>query len=167
MPLHINGWRVMAHPLMIGQLLKLVAAVRQVAAKDPSGLDSNPNTKLLAALVELMFTEIPADPRNRKYEQGGTLGKEHKNWFRAKFGNGRFRLFFRFSTNQKTIIFAWVNDQNTLRTYRAKTDAYKVFRGMLDDGNPPADWPSLAMECEAQTGLEPLRDEISKLIGGP
>ena len=166
MQLHINGWRVMAHPLMIEQLLKLVAAVRHVAAKDPAGPNGNPNNKLLGALVELIFTEIPADPQKRKYEQGRTLGKHRKNWFRAKFGNGRFRLFFRFSTTHKTIIFAWVNDQNTLRTYGAKTDAYKVFRGMLDSGNPPADWPSLATECEAQTGLDPLRDEISKLIGG-
>ena len=28
---------------------------------------------------------------------------------------GRFRLFFRFDSASKVIIYAWVNDENTLR----------------------------------------------------
>jgi len=36
-----------------------------------------------------------------------------------------------------------VNDENTLRTYGAKSDAYAVFRKMLDGGNPPDDWAAL------------------------
>ena len=118
----------MAHPLMIEQLLKLIVAVRNVAENDPLAVASNPNTKLLVALSQLIFEEIPADPQNRKFLQGETLGKEHKHWFRAKFGNGRFRLFFRFSTTHRTLIFSWVNDEQSLRTYGSRTDAYKVFR---------------------------------------
>ena len=41
------------------------------------------------------------------------------------------------------IIFAWVNDETTLRTYGSKTDAYAVFKGMLDKGDPPDDWATL------------------------
>ena len=37
----------------------------------------------------------------------------------------------------------WVNDLKTLRAYGSKTDAYKVFAGMLDDGNPLDDWNEL------------------------
>lgn len=47
----------------------------------------------------------------------------------------------------KIIIFAWVNDQDTLRTYGAKNHAYAVFRDMLDKGNPPNDWEALRNEA--------------------
>ncbi len=32
------------------------------------------------------------------------------------------------------------NDDTTLRAYDSRTDAYRVFKGMLEDGNPPGDW---------------------------
>jgi toxin YhaV len=90
-----------------------------------------------------MFEAIPVDPTRPEYRQGGTLGANRKHWFRAKFGGGRFRLFFRYSTSAKIIIFAWVNDAQTLRTYGSKSDAYAVFKAMLDRGNPPEDWAAL------------------------
>ncbi|KHS42195.1 type II toxin-antitoxin system YhaV family toxin [Novosphingobium subterraneum] len=70
-----------------------------------------------------MFEVIPVDPVRHEFRQGGTLSPSRKHRFRAKFGNGRFRLFFRYSTSAKIIIFAWVNDSDTLRTYGAKNDA--------------------------------------------
>ena len=80
------------------------------------------------------------------------MGDDRKHWFRAKFGGGRFRLFFRYSTSAKVIVFAWVNDENTLRTYGSKSDAYAVFRKMLDKGNPPDDWAALlAAASESET----------------
>ena len=142
--LTINGWTILAHPLFLDQLEKLVEAVEALKAKKPGDYQKNANTKLLAALNKLVFETIPADPTATVYRQGSTLGDGHKHWFRAKFGNGRFRLFFRYDTRSKVIIFAWVNDETTLRTYGAKTDAYKVFKGMLDDGNPPDDWAAVA-----------------------
>jgi toxin YhaV len=36
-----------------------------------------------------------------------------------------------------------VNDDNTLRQYGAKSDAYAVFTGMLSEGNPPDNWAAL------------------------
>ncbi|MEW9855669.1 type II toxin-antitoxin system YhaV family toxin [Novosphingobium sp. M1R2S20] len=62
---------------------------------------------------------------------------------RRPFGNGRFRLFFRYDSRSKVLIFAWVNDETTLRTYGSKTDAYVVFKGMLDICDPPDDWEAL------------------------
>ncbi len=41
-----------------------------------------------------------------------------------------------------------MNDENTLRTYGKKTDAYTVFSKMLKRGHPPADWESLTQETE-------------------
>lgn len=74
-------------------------------------------------------TCIDRKVEDRTYRQGSTLGDDYRHWFRAKFGNGRFRLFFLYDSMAKVIIFAWVNDETTLRTYGAKTDAYKVFKG--------------------------------------
>lgn len=141
--LMINGWTILAHPLFLDQLEKLTGAVEALKAKRPDQHQKSANAKLLAALNKLVFQTIPADPAAAIYRQGSTLGDGRRHWFRAKFGNGRFRLFFRYDTGARIIIFAWVNDETTLRTYGAKTDAYKVFKGMLDDGNPPDDWNAL------------------------
>lgn len=146
----INGWTIRAHPLLLDQLEKLTAAVEDLERKNPEGFQDSANAKLLAALVELIFNKIPADPSANAYRQGKTLGPKHKHWFRAKFGNGRFRLFFRYSSAAKVIIFAWVNDENSLRTYGSKTDAYAVFKGMLEDGNPPDDWDMLLTAASAK-----------------
>lgn len=153
----VNGWTIRAHPLLLDQLDKLTAAVEDLQRKSPDSFQNSANAKLLAALVELIFKKIPADPTSNAYRQGKTLGQNHKHWFRAKFGNGRFRLFFRYSSAAKIIIFAWVNDEKTLRTYGSKTDAYAVFKGMLEDENPPDDWDTLlkaASASAAQTRLE-------------
>lgn len=139
----VNDWTIRAHPLLLDQLEKLTAAVEKSKAKDPQGWARTANAKVLAAMRALMFETIPSDPTRSEYRQGGTLGPARKHWFRAKFGNGRFRLFFRYDSRAKVIIFAWVNDETTLRTYGSKTDAYAVFKGMLDKGNPPDDWAAL------------------------
>ncbi|MCF7777444.1 type II toxin-antitoxin system YhaV family toxin [Sulfitobacter sp. M220] len=147
----MNGWRVLSHPAINEQLLKLIEAT--LKAKARGTIHSDPNAKLLAAIVQLMFTDVPGNPAANKYRQGKTLGNGRKHWFRAKFGRNRFRLFYRYSSPHKTIIYAWVNDSNTLRTYGSKKDAYAVFKGMLDDGNPPDDWEELSKAC-ALSGVD-------------
>lgn len=141
-----------AHPLFLEQLEKLTAAVEQLRAKDPQGWHGSANAKLLAALRQLVLETIPQDPARPEYRQGGRLGDDRKHWFRAKFGAGRFRLFFRYSTSATIIIFAWVNDETTLRTYGARSDACAVFRRMPDKGNPPDDWPALLAAADDLTG---------------
>jgi toxin YhaV len=160
--LEVNGWQLFAHPLFLDQIDKLAGAVETARAKDPRGWRKSANAKLLAALRQLVFETIPQDPTRPEYRQGGTLGDARKHWFRAKFGGGRFRLFFRYSSSARVIVFAWVNDENTLRTYGAKSDAYTVFRKMLDGGNPPDDWAALtaaASDPEAKKRLEAATPE--------
>jgi toxin YhaV len=41
-----------------------------------------------------------------------------------------------------------VNDAQTKRAYDSKTDAYRVFRRMLESGNPPDSWERLLAESE-------------------
>lgn len=153
----LHGWTILAHPLLLDQLEKLTATVEHLAKTKPDSYQQNANTKLLAALATLIFDKVPRDPASTAYVQGNTLGTSRRYWFRAKFGAGRFRLFFRYSSQAKIIIFAWVNDEKTLRTYGSRTDAYAVFKNMLDSGNPPDDWVTLlkaASSTESRKRLE-------------
>lgn len=140
----INEWTILAHPLFLDQLERLIGQVETARAKDPKGYKKKRATKLLAAVLKVAFEDIPSDPTRDIYRQGGTLGNNYKHWFRAKFLQ-QFRLFFRYqhSPENRIIVLAWVNDDTTLRAYESKTDAYVVFRKLLQDGNPPDDWPSL------------------------
>lgn len=138
-----NGWTLYEHPAFASQRDKLLAAVEALRAKDPDGYQSSADAKLLAAITRLTLEIIPADPGASQFRQGGTLGKARKHWFRAKFGNGRYRLFYQFSSQAKVIIYAWVNDETTLRTYGGKYDAYAVFKAMLAKGDPPDSWSEL------------------------
>jgi toxin YhaV len=105
----------------------------------------------------LALEKIPQDPANPAYRHGGTLGEDRRHWFRAKTGNGRYRLFYRFQSSARIIVLVWVNDEGSLRTYGSRTDAYAVFAGMLDQGNPPDSWDSLiaaAREPDTQEAWE-------------
>jgi toxin YhaV len=147
--LEINGWQIFAHPLLLDQLDRLIAAVERERARKPTSYRAFANFKLLAALSRLLFETVPQDPTRPEYRQGSTLGPQARHWFRAKFGGQRFRLFFRYSAKARIIIYAWVNDGETLRTYGARTEAYAVFAGMLRRGNPPDDWDALLSTAKA------------------
>lgn len=165
----VNGWTIFAHPLLLDQLERATTAVEAAKAADPKGYQGTAQAKLLAMLARLIFETIPADPTRPEYRQGDTLEKTRKHWFRAKFGNGRFRLFFRYDSKTKVIVFAWVNDETTLRTYGAKTDAYRVFKGMLDQGNPPDDWTALLAAASAKAVVRRLEraKPTRRLPSGP
>ena len=70
----------------------------------------------------------------------------------------RFRLFFRYHSKARIIVFAWLNDATTLRTGGARNDPYEVFRSMLERGDPPPDWDTLVRECGA------LPEEIGRVM---
>jgi toxin YhaV len=107
------------------------------------------DSKRLAAITKLAFDVIPQDPARAEFLQGGTLGGDHKHWFRAKFFQ-QYRLFFRYHAQAKVIVFAWVNDEDTRRAYDSNDDAYRVFRKMLEGGHPPDDWNQLLDEARAE-----------------
>lgn len=104
----------------------------------------------MQAIRRLAFDVIAQAPGHPDYRLGGTLGAEHKHWFRAKFFQ-QYRLFFRYHASSKIIVLAWVNDDNCKRAYESSDDAYKVFRRMLGTGHPPDDWDALLEHARAAT----------------
>jgi toxin YhaV len=157
--IEINGWTIYAHPFFLDQLEALITAVEKARAKNPRGYKKKRATKLLAAVQKVAFENIPADPSGDVFRQGDTLGDDYKHWFRAKFLQ-QYRLFFRYqqTSTSKVIILAWVNDDDTLRTYGSATDAYAVFRKMLKRGNPPNDWQDLLRAAAQPVSKRRLRD---------
>lgn len=150
----MHGWTIFAHPCFLDQVERLAEAVESARSRHPARYVETADYKVLAAIGYLAFDLIPQDPARKEYRQGGTLGGERKHWFRAKFGGGRFRLFFRYRTDVKVIIYAWVNDEGTLRTYGSRTDAYATFGRMLESGYPPDRWDELLAQAQSDEVLE-------------
>jgi toxin YhaV len=157
----VNGWTVYFHPLFLDQVAQLIAGIQRDRKKHPADYTKRPNAKLLNAIQTITFDRIPRDPTDKRYRLGGTLGDNRKHWFRDKFGNGRFRLFFRYDLRAKIIVYVWVNDVTTLRTYGAKSDAYAVFASMLNDGDPPDGWDRLLSACKDPEAVKRV-DELMK-----
>ena len=137
-----QGWRLFVHPLFQAQLEKLTRQVEKLASRDPCGYASHPAAKMLATIAYYIEDAIPRSPNNPEFRQGNTLGPGNRHWFRAKF-HARYRLFYRFSTEHRAIVYAWVNDEQSLRKTGSKTDAYSTFRAMLASGNPPNSFSEL------------------------
>ncbi len=137
-----HGWTLLFHTELIRQLGKLEKASERAQRKDPHGFASNANVKLLRAVNRAMSEVIPQEPSRGEYRQGNTLGPHFRHWRRARIGR-RFRLFFRYDTKARVIVYAWMNDERTLRSSGSRTDPYTVFARMLARGNPPDNWASL------------------------
>ncbi|HEY7771901.1 MAG TPA: type II toxin-antitoxin system YhaV family toxin [Marinagarivorans sp.] len=157
----VNGWTVFCHPLFLDEIDSLIEQVEALKEKDPQNFAKKNAAKRLAAISKLAFEVIPRDPSLQDYRQGDTLGNDHKHWFRAKFCQ-QYRLFFRFDSASKIIVFAWVNDGKNKRAYGSKTDAYRVFEKMLNSGHPPDGWDQLLKESVG--ALHRLNETSRKLV---
>jgi len=58
-------------------------------------------------------------------------------------------LFFRYSSQARVVIYAWVNDENMLRKAGGRNDPYAVFGTLLRKGRPTDDWNALMKEAVA------------------
>lgn len=137
-----NGWKLFYYSAFQVSLDSLIKEVQRLNVEQADTYQHHPKTKLLKRILELVENEIPSNPGAKEFALGNTLGGSYRHWRRAKF-LGRFRLFFRYSSVEKIIIYTWVSDQNTLRKAGSKSDPYAVFRRLLIAGDPPDDWKTL------------------------
>src|SRR5712692_10887864 len=146
-----NGWRLFQYRLFENQLKELTEAVEELSISQPDTYREHPKAKLLATIHRHVTEIIPRDPNAPEFRQGDTLGPDNRHWFRAKF-HQRYRLFFRFSSKDKESAYVWVNDEFTLRKAGSKTDAYAVFKSMLNAGNPPRTLEALLKHAKEMRG---------------
>ena len=138
MTIEVNGWRILLHPLVLKRIQEWQARASKGDVR---------SHKLLAGLNRLMLEVVPTDPGHPRFYLGHSLGPNYGHWRRAKMYQ-RYRLFFRFSSAHRSIVFIWINDENSLRTYGASTDAYVTFQRMIERGTPPDDLDQLLRESE-------------------
>lgn len=150
-----HGWRLVAHPLLLDQLDRLLAAG---AREDRHGA----NRKLLAHILDLLLERIPQNPGAPAFRHGGALDGAGREWFRGKTGGGRYRLFYRFSSRERVIVYGWLNDEESLRTRGSRTDAYAVFAKMLRQGNPPSTWQELVEAATDPSALARMRKALRR-----
>jgi toxin YhaV len=137
-----RGWDLYLYSAFKQPYDTLVAEIDQLAKENPKEYACHAKAKLLKRINEIILDEVPSNPGNPLYRQGNTLGAHYKDWFHVKF-LGRFRLFFKYNTKAKLIIYCWVNDETTLRKTGAETDPYKIFARMIKSGRPPNSWADL------------------------
>jgi toxin YhaV len=138
----VHGWQILVWTDFRERWDVLRRIVEKLRADDPAGYVHHPAAKFLKTLRDIVLDEVPRNPASPEYLQGNTLGPAYRAWRRVSF-HGRFRLYFRFSTRHRIIVYAWLNDEDTLRKDGARSDPYAVFRRMLERGAPPPDWDGL------------------------
>ena len=150
-----HGWRLFVHPLFQAQLEKLAGRVGKLASADPDGYVSHPAAKMLATINHYVRDAIPRDPNSPEFRQGNTLGAGQSSLVSGQSLHGRYRLFYRFSTGQKIIVYVWVNDEGSLRKSGSGAEPYALFNAMLESGDPPNSFAELlqaSKEMEASPG---------------
>ena len=135
-----NGWNLFQFKPFALRLQALTLDVARLAQADPTGYKQHPKTKLLASVYQSMTVNVPTNPADPAFRLGHILGKSHGNWRRVKNGlPQRYRLFFMFASNPlAVVIYAWLNDEATLRKEGSRTDVYEVFKSMLERGDVPS-----------------------------
>jgi toxin YhaV len=119
--MEIHGWRTFVHPLFEKQLEKLTRQVERLESRDPKGYAAHPATKILSTVNYYIREAIP-----RELVSGAPSG----HWLQARL-HGRYRLFYRVSTDRRVIIYVWLkNDHDT------RGGAFGAFRLMLERGEP-------------------------------
>ena len=142
-----KDWFLLGHYEFLTQLEKYREANREVKQKIGADSIHTKQAQRLKALTLAVWTKIPSNPSNPEFRLGNALGKEHTHWFRDKFLQ-QYRVFFRYSTKSQIIAYGWVNNDQTLRADGSKTDAYLVFKKMLESGRVPNDWDELIAESK-------------------
>ncbi len=145
--MEVSGWRLFQYPLFEKQVRELTDAVERLSTQQPESYRQHPKAKLLATIHRYVTEIIPRNPNAPEFRQGDSLGPDNRHWFRAKF-HRRYRLFFRFSTKDKVIVYVWVNDESTLRKADSKTAPYAVFKSMLAAGTPPGSLEALLKQAK-------------------
>lgn len=141
----VNGWKLYVSDIFERQFDRLIEEVEAISERDPDHFFDHPKYKLLLGIQENIYHRVPLNPDHPDYRLGHTLGKQHGHWRRIKKNAlpERYRLFFQFRSHEKKIVYAWFNDESTLRKAGAKTDVYAVFEAMLKKGHPPTTWDEL------------------------
>ena len=151
MPLVVNGWTLLYHPVFGDRYVALRDQARALKRElDDESWSRHPTTKLVAGVRKLVMDVIPQDPLAPAYHPRGDL----KDFYHAS-GLGlpkRYRLIWVASRQARAVIYLYLNDETTLRKEGARSDPYVQFQAMVRRGEFGSDFDhNLAMWQRAQT----------------
>ena len=142
-------WKVYYFEIFYTQYTRLISEVLEIKKQDPQNYKSHRKTKLLARVRSVIRDQISVDPMSRIFNLGSYLPKQYRAYKRAKSGlPNRYRLFFRYKQEDGKIIIIWMNNEDTLRKKGDKNDVYNFFLKMLEAGNVPSQWKTLASQSK-------------------
>jgi len=164
-PSLINGWQVLALP----RFSERYAALRREAQRlkdqvSPQEYVRHPAVKLAGAVHRLITQIVPDNPNAPDFRLRGELST-----FRRAKGHGlpqRYRLFWIFSERNKTIIFLYLNDEETLRKEGAGSDPYAVFARLVARGEIGADFAANLASWRRHAGAGPTEGSGAQSAGG-
>lgn len=157
----INGWQLFGHPLFIERLDALVAEAEALAEVSPDDFHKHslPNCMRRSRTQSCSVFLPTRAPQPTTWAILLVKTSDIGNGSRAGFLIGIVSSF-NIAACPKSIIYAWLNDNLTLRKAGARTDVYRVFRAMLEGGRMPNSFQELMraatpMEAggEEQTGF--------------
>jgi toxin YhaV len=133
-PLVVNGWTILYYPPVFGrQYAELRGEIRRLKRDLPEDrFRQHPKVKLGASIHRLVTEIVPVNPDDPSFRLAGDLSA-----YRRAKGRGlppRYRLFWVFSSQARTIIFLYFNDESTLRKAGSDRDPYEVFRSLVRTG---------------------------------
>lgn len=162
------AWSILAGDLFNEQLVNLVDQVEDLIDRCPDDFDAHPIYRLFSCVDAAMYEHVPRNPSHPEFLLGDTLQKASNSlspkmscslshWRRVKKRMpDRYRLFFWFSSENKSIIFSWLNPSDCLRQSGGKKDVYKVFCEKIRSGEIPNSWAVLSAESCLPTRFNPL-----------
>lgn len=126
----------------------MLLRVQVLAERDPDGYKQHPDTRFFKGVRTAMDTALAAPPTPRYQLSVKTLRTCDSRWRRIKQQGlpHRYRLFFQFSSAELKVIFAWLNDERSLRRDGERNDVYAVFARLLKSGKIPGEFLTLLQQ---------------------
>ncbi|WP_320008445.1 type II toxin-antitoxin system YhaV family toxin [Maridesulfovibrio sp.] len=151
----MSSWKIYFFHLFQIRFKKLVEDVRALKKDDPDGYQGHPKSKMLNAVVR-SIKRLRGDPTGDDYQMGKNVLSGYRYWRRVKKDlPQRHRLFFRFWSSKQKVILAWLNDEKNLRKDGAKTDVYRCFFKMLENGTVPNSYDELMSKSNEYKSAKP------------
>jgi len=133
-------WKRYYFQLFYFRLKELYNETLRLSERDPDNYHKHETAKLFSKVI-LSIEHVSQNPMHQRYLLGKSLGEKFKDWRRDKYDlPPRYRLFFKFfSSSQREIVFAWLNDSQSLRKEGSRSDPYALFQKMLEKGEVPVE----------------------------
>ena len=123
-----NSYLLRYHEFYYQRIAKLKEQVKELRHKlSDEEFKQHEVVKLAYRIRQADQEIIPQDPDRPEYRLAGEL----KKYRRYKQGLQRYRLFFCFSNQPKTILYLYLNDEKHLRKAGSKSDAYEEFKRVI------------------------------------